>query len=71
MEFTMIIEYYDLIKNMWYSVHYENDTFEVTKKNVFITSVNESIYIVSISNLIIDLFLLCTTIIKINCILNL
>lgn len=63
------MEYYDLIKKMWFPVYYDTNKFEVMKKNFYVTSINESIYFVSISNLIIDLFLLCSTMMyKINCI---
>lgn len=70
MEFTITVEYYDLIIRKWFPVHvhHKTNTLEVIKKNVFVTSANESIYIVSISSLNIDLFLLCSTIMyKINC----
>lgn len=57
------------MRNMWFPVHYETNTFEIMKRSVFVTSVDKLIYIVSISNLIIDLFLLYSTMMyKINCI---
>lgn len=65
----MLIEYYDLMRNMWFPVHYETNAFEIMKRSIFVTSVDKLIYIVSISNLIIDLFLLYNTMMyKINCI---